>query len=151
MQEGNPDMAEPDIHKGGCLCGAVIYHVTGEMRPVLVCHCRQCARWTGYKVMASAVKTPNLAIQSEGCLTWFTSSDHAERGFCAECGSNLFWRRPGSGSISIMAGTLTPPTGLKIVGHVFAKDRSDFDVIDDDLPQLSKHEMYKIDALVGDY
>ena len=38
----------------------------------------------------------------------------ARRGFCGICGSNLFWEAVGKPYISIMAGSLDKPTGLKL-------------------------------------
>lgn len=53
------------------------------------------------------------------------------------CGGNLLWRQttPGSKSVSIMAGTLDPPTGLRIERHIFTADRSDYYEIEDGAPQ----------------
>lgn len=69
-------------------------------------------------------------------LVWFRSSPAAERGFCGRCGSNLFWRRCGGDTTSIMAGTLDPPTGLSIEKHLFVGQKSDYYVLDDDAPQF---------------
>ena len=33
--------------KGGCLCGAVRYTANAETEVVLVCHCRDCRKFTG--------------------------------------------------------------------------------------------------------
>ncbi len=35
-------MVDPEIHQGGCLCGAVRYEVTGPLDVVNYCHCTQC-------------------------------------------------------------------------------------------------------------
>jgi len=144
-------MSEAEMRKGGCLCGAVTYQVRGRMRPVLNCHCRQCARWTGYSVMATAARSGNIAIKGEDNISWYLSSDWAERGFCAVCGSNLFWRMPESGEISIMAGTLTPPTGLRIAAHIFVDDNSDYCEIRDDVPSLRRDQLGDLGDLIGEY
>src|SRR5207244_3250241 len=47
------------------------------------------------------------------------SGKHASRGFCAECGSCLFWDAPGRDSISIGAGSLDDPAGLEILDHIY--------------------------------
>jgi len=59
---------------------------------------------------------------------WFASSNAAERGFCNRCGGNLFWRplKDDRGWTSIMAGTLDPPTHLKLKQHIFVGDKSDY-------------------------
>lgn len=113
-----------ETRSGGCLCGAVRLTVTGPMRPVVACHCGQCRRATGNYVAATAA--PREAVTVEGPVGWFRSSDAARRGFCGTCGSNLLWDRPGSADISIMAGALDAPTGLRLAGHIFCADKGDW-------------------------
>jgi hypothetical protein len=106
---------------GRCLCGAVRYEVHGGARGVLVCHCSDCRRWHGHLCAMTAVARTDLVLEGEEELRWFaseSSEEEARRGFCAQCGSSLFWDAPGRDTISISAGTLNPPTGLRIMGHI---------------------------------
>ena len=34
---------------GRCLCGAVTYEVRGPLRDIVLCHCVECRRWSGYR------------------------------------------------------------------------------------------------------
>ena len=121
---------------GSCLCGGIKYTITGPMRDVHACHCRQCRKTSGNFVAATRVAKADLTFECQDTLTWYRSSDVAERGFCNTCGGNLFWRRLESETISIMAGTLDPPTGLKITQHIFVADKSDFYELFDDVEKL---------------
>lgn len=124
-------------HTGCCLCGAVRFELAAPLRDVIVCHCRQCAQWTGYAVAATAVGAGQFTLlKGADVLTWFRSSDHAERGFCAKCGSSLFWKPKDGARISVLAGALDPPTGLKIAAHIFMDSRSDFDEVVSGAPQF---------------
>ena len=144
-------MSDNKITTGACLCGAVKYRATGKLRPVLNCHCRQCARWTGNSVMATASRNEDLEIDDETTLSWYKSSDWGQRGFCNQCGSSLFWRMPDSGVTSIMAGTIDKPTGLKIAAHVFVEDKGDYDIIGDDAPCLGREDLTKLNEIFGDF
>ena len=53
------------------------------------------------------------------------------------CGSSLFWEPIGEGRVSIAAGCLDKPTGLRTVRHVFVADKGDFYDITDGLEQLA--------------
>ena len=57
------------------------------------------------------------------------------RGFCSLCGSQLFWALKDASHISIMAGALDSPTGLKAREHIFVAEAGDYYSILDDLPQ----------------
>jgi hypothetical protein len=70
-------------------------------------------------------------------LRWYRSSEKAERGFCSRCGSNLFWRKVDADVISMTAGTLDRPTGLRLKHHIFCASRSDYYEIVDGLPQYA--------------
>jgi hypothetical protein len=83
----------------------------------------------------TSAQAANFTLTSSGPLRWYKSSDSAERGFCGECGSNLFWRQFGRDTLSISAGTLDTPTHLKLEQHIFVGDKSDYYNIDDDAPQ----------------
>lgn len=71
----------------------------------------------------------------EGTPKWYRASDFARRGFCADCGSSLFWQRDGSDIIDVAAGALDSPTGLRLQGHIFTADKGDYYQITDGLPQ----------------
>jgi hypothetical protein len=114
---------------GRCLCGAVRYEVRGPLRDVLICHCEECRRWHGHVSASTAAARGDLVVTDDRALRWIDSprSDaSARRGFCGECGSSLFWDAPARDTVSIAAGTLDPPTGLRIMGDWYAADAGDY-------------------------
>lgn len=122
---------------GRCLCGAVQFKLIPPLRNVIVCHCRQCAQWTGHAVAATAVAPQNFELlKGHDDLSWYSSSGHADRGFCRVCGSSLFWRPADQSRISILAGCLEPPTGLRVSAHIFTGNKSDYYEIADSAPQF---------------
>lgn len=131
-------MASMNKTTGGCLCGAVRYEVHGPLRPVVYCYCEQCRKTSGHFVAASACDPQELVLIEDSGLRWFDSSLHAQRGFCSTCGGNLFWRLAKGGHVSIMAGTIDPPTGLKAIAHIFVGSMSDYHQIADGLPQYAE-------------
>jgi len=85
------------VNAGGCLCGSVRYEIRGPLRDVLVCHCSECRRWSGQAWAATAARLEDLVLLSADTLRWVVSPEsdtNARRGFCAECGSCLFWEAP---------------------------------------------------------
>jgi len=50
--------------------------------------------------------------------------------------ANLFWRKINADVISVTAGTLDRPTGLHVKHLIYCASRSDYDVIQDQLPNM---------------
>jgi len=120
---------------GGCLCGAVRYEVRGPLRDVLVCHCVECRRWSGHLFAATAARREDVQLVEEGALRWVASpasESGAQHGFCSACGSSLFWDAPGRETISIAAGSLDEPTGLRTVAHVYVRQAADYCALPED-------------------
>lgn len=123
---------------GSCLCGNISYDISGPLRPVVACHCTQCRKASGHYVAATQSLQSDIAIHGE--LSWYKSSDSAERGFCPTCGSNLFWRRFGSDYISIHAGGLDGPTGLRMETQIHCEAAGDYYALPD-LPCIAQSEL----------
>ena len=95
-------------HRGGCLCGSVRYHFTGEPR-VHYCHCDMCRRSTGSAFAVLAwIPIPSLRWTA-GRPKYRRSSPIAERGFCGQCGTPLVLLYDSGSDIAIHAGTLDDP------------------------------------------
>jgi len=118
---------------GGCLCGAVRYAVSGELREVVNCHCGQCRRTHGHFAAYTGAARSDFSLTSSSGLQWYQSSTRARRGFCARCGASLFWEPTGGDYVAIAAGTLDEPTGLHTVAHIYVADAGDYYVLADDL------------------
>lgn len=127
--------SEHEKHTGGCACGAVRYEVHGSLRPVVACHCETCRRTSGHHVAATQAAWGDLRLTSERGLAWYQSSDAARRGFCRECGGNLFFRLNDGPRVAITAGTLDSPTGLRMASHIFVAEAGDYYTLDPALPQ----------------
>ncbi len=111
---------------GSCLCGAVSFEVHGELRPVIACHCIQCRKQTGSYMSATSCADAEFVLVRQDGLKWFRSSHEAQRGFCKECGSVLFWKQDGSSTMSISAGSIDGPTGAPLEGHIFCESAGDY-------------------------
>ena len=123
---------------GGCLCGAVRYQVSGPLRDVVNCHCSMCQKLHGVFGAYSKAKKNNIAIIENRGLTWYRTSEIAQRGFCRECGSSLFWQPDEQDATGILAGSLDQPTSLNTMGHIFVGEKADFYEICDPFPQFEK-------------
>lgn len=127
---------------GGCLCGGVRYEVRGPLRDVLTCRCVECRRWSGHVFAATAARREHLMLLASASLRWLASphsDSDARRGFCSDCGSSLFWDAPARETISIAAGSLDEPTGLRLVGHVYVSQTGDYDELPEDgLPRYER-------------
>ncbi|MGE7369968.1 GFA family protein [Neorhizobium sp. NPDC001467] len=99
-------------YSGGCQCGAVRYRATGEIGFPHVCHCRMCQKAAGnYFMPFGGIGHENFTLM-RGEPTWFQSSDSVRRGFCARCGTPLFYDG-GSDHISITLGSLDDPESVR--------------------------------------
>ena len=129
---------ETKITTGGCLCGAVRYEVKGPLRDIVNCHCSMCQKLHGNFGPHTKARKININIINNGGLSWYKTSDIAQRGFCRECGSSLFWEPFDLDATGIIAGSLDRSTGLKTVGHIFVGEKPDFYEITDDNPQFQE-------------
>jgi hypothetical protein len=94
---------------GGCQCGAVRYHTTQRLNNAHVCHCRMCQKAMG-SFFAPLVGFPLESFTwTRGEPSVFMSSEHVERGFCAKCGTPLFYRNVNNPRIAITIGSLDHP------------------------------------------
>lgn len=123
-----------DPTKGSCLCGAVAFALSGPLRPIIACHCEICRKTSGHHWAATSVPWDRFTFTEQEGLRWYDSSDFARRGFCERCGSSLFYEPKGQARVSISAGCLDAPTGLRLERHVFTKDKGDYYDIADGLP-----------------
>lgn len=114
---------------GRCACGAITYRVSGALRHVIDCHCDRCRHWTGHHMAATAAAVEDLSIEGEAILRWWTPDEEptVAYGSCSTCGSSLFWRSTAWPSrVSICAGTLEQPTGLRTEHALFTAEAGDY-------------------------
>ena len=95
---------------GGCQCGAVRYELTARPRGASICHCRMCQKAGGAPFMAftGGVRQEHFVF-TRGEPAIYRSSEIAERGFCAFCGTPLTYRLIGRDRISVTIGSLDQP------------------------------------------
>lgn len=108
---------------GGCLCGAVRYTLAAPPRELGACHCGMCRKFSGGIELGVDVPAGGITFDRDDTLRTYASSDWAERGFCAKCGSSLFWRLtvsgPMQGLFSLSAGSLDSLDGLELTQEVY--------------------------------
>lgn len=76
---------------GSCLCGAVKVQAKAMQQSMGACHCTMCRKWTAGPLL-SVECGADVEFEGESNISIYNSSDWAERGFCAKCGTHLFYR-----------------------------------------------------------
>lgn len=97
---------------GGCQCGAVRYRATAMLDNAHLCHCRMCQKAVG-GLFAALVAAPKDAFAvTRGTAAVFRSSEHVERGFCAACGTPLYYDDVTAARINLTIGSLDDPSAF---------------------------------------
>lgn len=81
---------------------------------------------SGHFTAATAVRPEHLAMLCDDGLRWYGASDSAQRGFCARCGSSLFWKPDSGDRVSVYMGCLDAPKDMRLVAHIFLGEKGDY-------------------------
>ncbi|OED36405.1 aldehyde-activating protein [Chromatiales bacterium (ex Bugula neritina AB1)] len=126
---------------GGCLCGAIRYHLNAEPVTVAACHCKNCQKQTGtaYSIVAG-VPTDSLVIESGEPKSYTvpgTSGMNTERKFCGDCGSPLYTDAKAiEGLLWLKGGTLDDTSTLEVNAEIWCDSKAGWASLDDSLPKF---------------
>jgi hypothetical protein len=97
--------------KGQCLCGKVEFTISNEIKTFDSCHCSMCRRWSG---------GPALSVEANPeFVKVYNSSEWAERGFCNNCGSHLFYRLKDGSYSNVPLGLLENQSDYKFTSQIY--------------------------------
>lgn len=135
-------MNEQPKYSGGCLCGAIRYTCAAD--PVFAgnCHCRDCQRSSG-SAFVPAMLFPKSAVRITGTPTFFARKGDSgrvmERGFCPQCGSQLFARLEAlPDALGIRAGTLDDASRYSPAMNFFVASAQPWDEMNPTLPKIAR-------------
>ena len=115
-------MSNLNVVKGGCLCGVVRVSTTSINRHVAACHCSMCRRWGGGALLGVECNT-DISFEGEENIGVYQSSEWAERGFCKNCGSHLFYRLKENNHYYIPVGIFDNDESLVFDLQVFIEEK----------------------------
>jgi len=108
--------------KGSCLCKNVSYEIRRFSPHLSNCHCSMCRKFHGAAFATYGTvreKDITFNIQNDS-LKIYRSSKIAERGFCSNCGSSIYYKfLNGRGTYDIALGTLDDEPDLAVEAHIF--------------------------------
>lgn len=117
-------MPETFESEGSCLCKAVRITAKKMSKNVGACHCSICRKWGGGPLMAvDCGEGDEVSFENEDNITVFNSSEWAERGFCKQCGSHLFYRLKESHQTFIPAGIFDSVESFEFDHQVFIDNK----------------------------
>ncbi len=131
------DMESKD--SGRCLCGEISYLVDAEPLFAGNCHCKDCQKSSGSAfIPAMLFLEKNVSIL--GKAKYFESTSDSgnihKRGFCSNCGSQLFARfSTMPGMIGIKAGTLDHPSNYIPKLDFYVASAAPWDFMNHELPK----------------
>ena len=107
---------------GTCLCGAVKVTAQNANTNIGACHCGTCQRWGGGPLLAVDCGQ-DVSFSNEDSVGRFSSSEWAERGFCKQCGTHLFYHLKGRDLYMMPAGLFSGTPDFNFDHQVFIDEK----------------------------
>ncbi|SLN22841.1 Glutathione-dependent formaldehyde-activating enzyme [Falsiruegeria litorea R37] len=122
---------------GRCACGAVTWQTSGPVLWAGHCHCDSCRRASAAPV-TSFFGVPRDRVTWTGEITDRQSSDGVHRGFCASCGSQLYYQADvWPDETHLFAATLDDHKLFEPQAHYHWAERVSWMKLADDLPKYA--------------
>lgn len=128
-----------------CLCGKVSIEVTDFQSEVGACHCSMCRKWGSGPLLTVEVGTiANIRIHSEHLISRYQSSEWAERGFCSNCGANLFYHLLPTDAYSIPIDLFDDPEEALLTTEVYYDQKPAYYDFANETKKLSEAEIMQM-------
>lgn len=129
--------------RGGCLCGAVRYEMTGKPRIAVSCYCRDCQYVSGgapaYTLIVSRSDVAIVKGKPKAYWTEAESGRRVAREFCEVCGTPLFsYTEKNPGRLAMKVGSLDDPSGFKPQVALWASSAQPWHEFDIGLPRFPR-------------
>ncbi|NES03921.1 MAG: GFA family protein [Okeania sp. SIO2F4] len=100
-----------------------------------------CRKWTGRPLLA--IKCGDrVPFEGSDSISVFNSSEWAERGFCSQCGTHLFYRLKQKKYHMIPVGLLDNDSNLTFEQQIFIDEKPSFYSLANKTKNLTKAEVF---------
>lgn len=134
-------MSNGSVAKGSCLCGAVSVSTTSMSHHVGACHCSMCRQWGGGPLLAIECGS-EVSFSSEENIGVYQSSEWAERGFCNQCGSHLFYRLKQNNQYMVPVGIFDNCESLILDHQIFIEEKPEYYCFANETKNLTGAEVF---------
>ncbi|MCC3861218.1 GFA family protein [Pseudemcibacter aquimaris] len=110
---------------GSCLCGKVTFTTTASKEHFGACHCAMCRKWSGAPFMEIECGS-DIEFSGTEYVSIFKSSEWAERAFCKNCGSHLYYKLLPTGSHYVSLGLFDGDISPEFSTQVFIDKKPDY-------------------------
>jgi len=126
---------------GGCHCGAVHYEISGAPKSHALCHCSDCRRHAGAPLVGWMMFAEEAVRVTKGAPKIYASSENGRRGFCADCGTGLFYTNSVMlpGIVDVQSATLDNPEAVPARAHIQVAERIPWMASAHDLPTFDRY------------
>jgi hypothetical protein len=137
--------------RGSCLCGGVRFEVARVDQTFELCHCSRCRKVSGsaYLTWLAVRREDFRFVQGTELVRTYEcpvreAPPPYDTSFCTRCGSQVpNPSKAGEPVFEIPAGALDDDPGLVPDKHIYVDCKAPWDVIADDLPQMTKQEIHE--------
>jgi len=134
-------MSENYEGKGSCLCGSVSITVKTIDNSIGACHCGMCRQWGGGPFIEINCGS-NVTFEGEENIARYQSSDWAERGFCNNCGTHLFYRLKEGDQHMVPIGLFKETDGLIFDTQVFIDEKPTYYSFSNKTKEMTGEELF---------
>ncbi|MBU1666288.1 MAG: GFA family protein [Gammaproteobacteria bacterium] len=131
------------MYKGGCLCGAVRFEISGPIRNIVYCHCSRCRKAQGSAFASNGIARASdfNILTGEEALTGYESTPGQTRYFCKICGSPILSRTAAKPEqVRVRLGAIDSDIEERPMAHIFVTSKANWEEITGDLPQYEAYE-----------
>lgn len=124
--------------KGGCLCSAVRFEITGKPLFMSYCHCARCRKTAGAFAAIVMVRAGDFRLMAgEGAIRQYSEAGFQHvRSFCGTCGSALGELLGEHDTFPVAATALDDDPGVRPVIHVHTASKPPWYEILDGVKQV---------------
>lgn len=134
-------MSEQYQGKGHCLCRAISILVKTMRKSIDGCHCQMCRRWGGGPLLVVDCGS-DVLFEGQDNITTFKSSEWAERGFCRQCGTHLFYRLKQNSQYFIPVGLFEQPQDFVFEHQIFIDEKPGYYCFSNETKNLTGDEVF---------